>query len=155
MQAPAPNVRFYSESSEMGKAHFYISIQRKPNYAHGRALRNNYFEELQKVLVFKWSMFKCNGCGQIWDSLAKVWYRALNWRLAVLRPGWDLNASEKNMFWPPPPPLSLFVWGWFGGVILLRTCHRDFWLTNNYTTDRMNLCVYKQHLGVGPGTPGV
>lgn len=53
MQAPAPNVRFYSESSEMGKAHFYISIQRKPNYAHGRALRNNYFEELQKVLVFK------------------------------------------------------------------------------------------------------
>lgn len=68
--------------------------------------------------------------------------------------GWVETWLHQKGIWfvfAPSPRLSFtFVWGWFGGVILLKTYHTDFWLTNNYTIDKINSSVYKQLLGAGP-----
>lgn len=63
---------------------------------------------------------------------------------------WLHQKGIRFVFAPSPRLSFTFVWGWFGGVILLKTYHTDFWLTNNYTIDKINSSVYKQLLGAAP-----
>lgn len=136
----------------MARKHFMLDRREIPKSAHIKALWNTVFK-ICEGFSFQRKHVKCNGQEQNWGSLAILWYcTPSNCRFSLLGLGWDLVASEGNTvcLCPLSLPLFHFCLGWFGGVILLKTYHTDFWLTNNYTIDKINSSVYKQLLGAGP-----
>lgn len=129
----------------MARKHFMLDRREIPKSAHKKALWNIIFK-IREGFSFQIEHVKCNGQSRIeaaWQHVGTVLF--LGWVET-----WLHQKGIRFVFAPPPRLSFTFVWRWFGGVILLKTYHTDFWLTNNYTIDKINSFVYKQLLGAAP-----